>query len=667
MKRIILFILFLLLITFNFTTVFLNLSYEKNILFTGRASTGAITFTIIGEEDITIISPLNTTYSFGLSLGPYPLELNVTNNTFLPESWWYSLWDMKHTELSVNNQTFSPDTMINATRWDNKLYVYANNSSGSVFSNYVSFYIDVGNHAPVIEGDTLNQTIYVCEDDYLRYFFNATDIDEEVLTPSLSDYAPFYIERKNPAVNWTAWMFEIYSGIIYNNLLSEANKDSFGNWWIYPETVGVTDSGALSDTKEINITIIERNDAPIIQTIGVQTIWVQGIGTHFYKQVQITEEEGGIVNYNLSFSGPELFEISSSGLMDFTADESYLNNGNPVTYDLTVCVNDTGLDYPHEYIDTYCFQDGSSQYDCETFGLTITNDNRNVSIIGYSPTELFFNLVGTEQLFFEVIGYDPDGTIPDAYWYLDDVLLEYDSGSSINNLSYSFACGIASGNHTFKAEITDGLSNDSVEWIVNHTSTSCPLPPTPGGGGGGGGIVCTEKWACEEWKKCKFLKDSYLDSIGEQDYLLLQQSCSDLGYPVCGYQKRDCIDLNNCSNQIPRIPKPDDLISCYYTDNPDCSDGIKNCHHGSCELGIDCGGFCDPCPTCSDGIQNQGEKGIDCEGPCSKICPPEFPLKTSSIIIYLLILLIILILVLILFRIFLLVKRRKKSKREGHR
>jgi hypothetical protein len=47
-----------------------------------------------------------------------------------------------------------------------------------------------------------------------------------------------------------------------------------------------------------------------------------------------------------------------------------------------------------------------------------------------------------------------------------------------------------------------------------------------------------------------------------------------------------------------------------------CSDGIQN----QGETGVDCGGPCSVCPTCSDGIQNQGETGIDCGGPCSP-CP----------------------------------------------
>ncbi|MBN2014313.1 MAG: hypothetical protein JW778_03955 [Candidatus Altiarchaeota archaeon] len=56
---------------------------------------------------------------------------------------------------------------------------------------------------------------------------------------------------------------------------------------------------------------------------------------------------------------------------------------------------------------------------------------------------------------------------------------------------------------------------------------------------------------------------------------------------------------------------------------PSCFDGILNCHDGDCETGIDCGGPCKPCPSCSDGIQNQGEEGVDCGGPCE-------PCKTTT-------------------------------------
>ncbi len=60
-------------------------------------------------------------------------------------------------------------------------------------------------------------------------------------------------------------------------------------------------------------------------------------------------------------------------------------------------------------------------------------------------------------------------------------------------------------------------------------------------------------------------------------------------------------------------------LTVCYTPAPTCSDGVQN---GS-ETGIDCGGSCPACPTCSDGIQNQGETGIDCGGPCAACPTPD--------------------------------------------
>ena len=57
---------------------------------------------------------------------------------------------------------------------------------------------------------------------------------------------------------------------------------------------------------------------------------------------------------------------------------------------------------------------------------------------------------------------------------------------------------------------------------------------------------------------------------------------------------------------------------------PTCTDGIQNGN----ETGVDCGGpDCDPCvvpPTCDDGIQNGNETGVDCGGPDCDPCvvPP---------------------------------------------
>lgn len=55
---------------------------------------------------------------------------------------------------------------------------------------------------------------------------------------------------------------------------------------------------------------------------------------------------------------------------------------------------------------------------------------------------------------------------------------------------------------------------------------------------------------------------------------------------------------------------------CVGGSTPTCSDGIQN----GDETGVDCGGSCSPCASCNDGIQNGDETGVDCGGSCSP-CP----------------------------------------------
>ena len=62
------------------------------------------------------------------------------------------------------------------------------------------------------------------------------------------------------------------------------------------------------------------------------------------------------------------------------------------------------------------------------------------------------------------------------------------------------------------------------------------------------------------------------------------------------------------------------LFSC--SKETSCFDGIQN----QGELGIDCSGPCVTCgvpPSCNDGILNQGEFEIDCGGPCAHCAPNE--------------------------------------------
>lgn len=61
--------------------------------------------------------------------------------------------------------------------------------------------------------------------------------------------------------------------------------------------------------------------------------------------------------------------------------------------------------------------------------------------------------------------------------------------------------------------------------------------------------------------------------------------------------------------------------SCLNTETvqPTCFDNIQN----QGETGIDCGGPCQACETCFDNIQNQNETGVDCGGVCAPCPTPE--------------------------------------------
>ncbi|MDT0538337.1 hypothetical protein [Croceitalea sp. P059] len=75
------------------------------------------------------------------------------------------------------------------------------------------------------------------------------------------------------------------------------------------------------------------------------------------------------------------------------------------------------------------------------------------------------------------------------------------------------------------------------------------------------------------------------------------------------------------------------LTSCGSDDNDPvaatCSDGIQN----GTETGVDCGGTCEPCiaeATCDDGIQNGDEEGVDCGGSSCNACTESVELTGSQ-------------------------------------
>jgi hypothetical protein len=480
-----------------------------------------------------------------------------------------------------------------------------------------------GSNRPVIN---ISNEVLVCENSVLNHYFNVTDYDLDPvfysIYPQIQGYITFYLQPTNSSKG------DLFKQVL---LLTDRKfvKDDviirrYNNspYAIYPERIEANDFLFVSFAN-INITLIEVNNPPFIENIGVQTLWVKGENSVFDYFVYANDSEDrnpALLNFSIYFlNKPKLFNISSAGHMYLNA--TLLNESFLGVYDILVCVNDTGLKNPHENI-SLCWNNGFYSdvlYNCTTFSLTLTNENRAPNITSFYPKNNYINAYGTEFLYFNITKKDPDGTIPDSYWYIDNNLISYIKNQSFDEFSYIFGCGIA-GNHNIKVIVTDGELNATLEWTVNVSNVACSEAGPDGGqgsGGAGGHVFCNESWICKEWEECQnLLKFKVNERISDLSYHLILERCNVLGYNSdnCGFQLRECLDLKKCNSNY---SKPGIIQECFYSVNPNCHDNIKNCHNSGCESLTDCGGPCEPCPTCDDGIKNQAETGIDCGGPCN--------------------------------------------------
>ncbi|MBI3623716.1 hypothetical protein HY212_06595 [Candidatus Pacearchaeota archaeon] len=341
----------------------------------------------------------------------------------------------------------------------------------------------------------VNSTLFVCEENRLYYPFFAYDNDGNALTGDISPRDPFFlfwISQTSQNNN----TFAVVSGTISKAHAGGVNAGSK----LYQETISINDgfnATCCTNSTNTNITAIEINHAPVIEDVGVKTIWSHGDNSTLYEKYDVNDTEYDLGYGNLTFNisivnattgtSVNLFNISSSGVINFTAN---LNTTLGV-YNITVCVNDTGLSNPHPNINTYCGQTGGSRTSCDNFSLTITNSNRAPNITSYYPRNLTINTPDTNNLYFNITTADPDGTIPDAYWFVDGVQAEYDSGNPLDEFSHTFGCGV-SGVHNVSVNVTDGLLYTSLTWNITLQIVSCFNGGGGVNGGGGGGATISQ-------------------------------------------------------------------------------------------------------------------------------------------------------------------------------
>ncbi|MEM9884727.1 MAG: fibronectin type III domain-containing protein [Bacteroidota bacterium] len=125
----------------------------------------------------------------------------------------------------------------------------------------------------------------------------------------------------------------------------------------------------------------------------------------------------------------------------------------------------------------------------------------------------------------------------------------------------------------------------------------------------------------------------YVSGPGTYTFYLAEANA--LNNPPCKIAVRLTIrqgNCNNCTTCTDGIQNGNETgVDCGGPDCPacpTCDDGIRN----GDETGVDCGGAdCPPCatPTCDDGIQNGDETGVDCGGSCDPCVTPSCDVPTA--------------------------------------
>lgn len=156
-----------------------------------------------------------------------------------------------------------------------------------------------------------------------------------------------------------------------------------------------------------------------------------------------------------------------------------------------------------------------------------------------------------------------------------------------------------------KVDCTEATSGDG--------STSSGSSGTSGTGGIYSDYQCISDWQCDPWSDCTENgtrkrrcvdnnacdPDNYVHWVYDECNYVPPPECEEFWecgeWSLCspeGLRTRECTDLNECGTEE---IKPQETESCDYN------------------------------PTCSDGVQNQGETGVDCGGPCLPCKELEVP------------------------------------------
>ena len=195
-----------------------------------------------------------------------------------------------------------------------------------------------------------------------------------------------------------------------------------------------------------------------------------------------------------------------------------------------------------------------------------------------------------------------------SYNFTGDASIVITVLSSSDVLAYSTSC--VSKTYTFTAKDPFNLTATSNAASVTVDCNEGLIeggdsPETTGGGGGGSSPAsCISDWHCLPWTRCgedgittKTCRDS---NACHPDYFVytIEENCNYVPLPVCE-ESWECTGWSACTPENIQTRQCEDVNKC---DNPE-------------ETPVNTM-VCEYETTCTDGIQNQNETGVDCGGPC---------------------------------------------------
>ncbi len=423
----------------------------------------------------------------------------------------------------------------------------------------------------------------------------------------------------------------------------------------------VTGAPIQQDTN-VTITIVSGNTAPLLSSISNEILVCEG--NSLSHNFNATDADGDNLTFDISPKDP--FFVTSGTRVNATLFSSEIFSGN-------LDKNDSGgVNNGYKtYEETVSVNDGSFS-DSKQTNITVIEinnkpvmanvNNQTITLSGGSGNlYLEFNVSDTED------GNRTSGNISFNITFLSGSAIFGISNNGVINTtlnsthigSYNIeVCATDSGIDNPHQNISlcgqNGLnSSDCKRFTLSISEETAAISSGIESGGIGAGGACLVKWACLDWNECQNADEGLASGeLSGENYRAINSQCLENNWndEFCGFQTRECKDVNNCNSLL---NKPNEIQECYYTINPTCFDGIKNCHSGSCEFLVDCGGPCNACPTCSDNIKNQGEEGVDCGGACPNECPKLAPPAEveSKTLLYLSILFLFLVIIFLMFKI----------------